>query len=862
MKKYILKYLSFLLVLSVSLQLPVQAEEGLYTSKEKQRYQDCSQLLIKLGILDEQKDITATVTRAEYARVLVSLSYGESLFGSEEYMGFTDVTKQTKYAEYIYTGAQVNLLTGYGDGTFRPDEMVKTEEAIAGLVKAAGYEICAEQEGGYTKGYISVASKIGLLDGTGIYLGYDITYGLLVELVMNSLDIDSLQLTFAGNVKYELGENKFVKRLRIEKRTGIVEATEKSSLYSETGAGKNSVTIDGNNYSVENNYNDLLGYCVEYYVDVKNYEDKIVYMNKKVGRNSEMTIYSKDIENYFNREYEYIKNNRTKKLRIPNDIAIIYNGVCEPEPTDAMMLPENGQITFVDNDNDGDYDALFITQYETYVVYFVDTINEKVYDMFDSSKVLSFDDNEFSIKDIKGIQKDLKDLKKWNVLSVKQSVNKAVTEITVCEDSVRGTVQETTDDEIVISGIRYEFSKDIAVGDIRAGKEGTFFFDCFNKIVAMSASSGNGMEIGYLADARIVDDGEEMVRLKIYDSTGKMVILYTAEKVRMDNVPKVTPQVILSNLKKDTQAILPQVIMFGCNNEGRINKIDTAYNNKPIDSGNIFEVSPENGETQDSLRLVYPSGAMYYRSAQKTFDGKINLTDSTIIFSVPESMADVDEDDFKIVGVGSLEGDQQYNCEFYSLGENNTYADICVVKGKNSVGAVKRYGVVTKISYTIDENDELVNEIRLTDYSGSIVGRAYGDETTNIDKGDFVECSISQNNEIVSITLVYDESTKTFSPTNPIGVSFNEPRRLLLGYVYSKENNIIAVSKDPITGAVNRTDLENHTIDKYKCYGFEEDYLREIKPEEVLDYKHTGISDSKVLIYTYYGEPRMLVVYK
>lgn len=862
MKKCILKYLSFLLVITVLLQMPIKAAEKLYTEKEKQQYQDSLQFLIKLGIFDEQKDITTTVTRAEYARVLVALSIGDALTDSNEYKIFTDVDKKTKYADYIYAGANLGLLMGYGDGTFRPDNMVKTEEAITGIVKVLGYETYAEKKGGYSKGYISVAQDIALLDGTSVYIGYDITYGLLIKLVMNSLDVELLNPVYVTNdkIQYERGENRLAKRIGVEKRTGILEATEKSSLYSESGIAKNSVTINGNNYIVDKDYNDILGYCVEYYVDID--DEKIIHINKKFGKNDDLTVYSKDIENYQDREYKYNYNSKLKKIRLANSVAIIYNGVCETEPTNEMMWPKNGWITLIDNNNDGYYDVLSITEYETYVIYFVDTVNKKVYDMFDSLKVLSFDDNDFSIEDAAGTPKGLENLKKWNVLSVKQSVNKVVTEIIVCEDSVRGTVERISDDEIVISANSYEFSEDFIKRNIEIGKRGTFFIDVFGRIVAMSDSLGNGMEICYLINARIVDDDEEMVKLKMCDSSGRIVVSYTAQKVKMDNLSRVSPQVIISNFQKGTSEILPQPIMVGYDNDGKINKIDTAYNNKPSDSGNIFSVIPENGENRDSFRVVYPSGTMNYYSAQKTFDGKINLTDATIIYGVPETMTDVSDDDFKVVGIGSLRGDHQYNCEFYSLGVNNSYADICVVKGKDSVDARKKYGVVTKIKQTIDQDNEPVNEIQFTDYSGSMVGMAYNAESTGIEKGDFVEFTINRENEIISMARVYDESREIFELTNPTSAAFNEPDRLLLGYVYSKEKSIISIAKEPITGNVNRTDLENHAVDKYKCYMYEDGSLREIMPEEVLDYKHTGSSNSKIVIYTYYGEPRMLVVYK
>ena len=475
---------------------------------------------------------------------------------------------------------------------------------------------------------------------------------------------------------------------------------------------------------------------------------------------------------------------------------------------------------------------------------------------------MRFDDNEFFIEDAEGNPKALEDLKKWNVLSVKQSVNKVITEIIVCEDNIRGAVEQVSDEEIVISGNSYDYSEDFINRDIQLGKSETFFLDVFGRVVAKLNTSGDGMEVCYLIDANIVDLEEEAVKLKMCNSTGRIVVAYTAQKVWMDNVSKVEPQVIISNLQKGTEDILPQPIMVGYDEDGKVKKIDTAYNNKPENRVDIFSVIPENGENKNSFRLIYPSGTMYYRSTQKTFDGKINLTDATVIYSVPETMDNIDENDFKVAGISSLQGDSQYNCEFYSLGENSSYADICVVKGRNAIDLEKKYGVVTSVKYTIDDDNEFCNEIQFSDYSGSMTVKDYNTEMTDIKRGDFVEFSLNGENEVVSMSLVYDESSNTFELTNPTSTNFNEPRRLLFGYVYSKENNIISISKDPITGTINRTNLENHTADRYKCYMYEDSTLREITTDEILDFKHVGGSCSKVVIYTYYGEPRILVVYK
>ena len=110
MKKSILGYLSFILVLAMFCPMLTHAEGKLYSEQEKQRYEDHAALLIKLNILAEKMDFTQTVTRAEFARILVALASGEAAVSEEMDFGFADVNRETKYAEYISLGIRKRLL--------------------------------------------------------------------------------------------------------------------------------------------------------------------------------------------------------------------------------------------------------------------------------------------------------------------------------------------------------------------------------------------------------------------------------------------------------------------------------------------------------------------------------------------------------------------------------------------------------------------------------------------------------------------------------------------------------------------------------------------------------------------------------
>ena len=66
-------------------------------------------------------------------------------------------------------------MTGYTDGTFRPDSTVKLEEACAAALKLLGYD-SASLAGSFPSAQLSKAAALGLRDGISLKQGGAMTY--------------------------------------------------------------------------------------------------------------------------------------------------------------------------------------------------------------------------------------------------------------------------------------------------------------------------------------------------------------------------------------------------------------------------------------------------------------------------------------------------------------------------------------------------------------------------------------------------------------------------------------------------------------------------------------------------------------
>lgn len=76
----------------------------------------------------------ATLTRAMLAAILIRFAekhYGVKLTVPEDYdRSFTDVKEGKWYADYVYIAKTNGIVTGYTDGTFRPEKAVTREQAV------------------------------------------------------------------------------------------------------------------------------------------------------------------------------------------------------------------------------------------------------------------------------------------------------------------------------------------------------------------------------------------------------------------------------------------------------------------------------------------------------------------------------------------------------------------------------------------------------------------------------------------------------------------------------------------------------------------------------------------------------------
>ena len=111
------------------------------------------------GLTAEQAgSLGAPLTRGQAARLLTAFSaYRDTTTGRL----YSDVDSDSPYAVYIRTAVQNGWMTGYSDGSFRPDNTVTLEEACTMALRLLGYDV-AKLGGTFPTAQLSKASALGL----------------------------------------------------------------------------------------------------------------------------------------------------------------------------------------------------------------------------------------------------------------------------------------------------------------------------------------------------------------------------------------------------------------------------------------------------------------------------------------------------------------------------------------------------------------------------------------------------------------------------------------------------------------------------------------------------------------------------
>ncbi|QOX65041.1 S-layer homology domain-containing protein [Anoxybacterium hadale] len=254
-------------------------------------------LLASMGIISADGsgnyNLSNTVSRAEFAKMLVmASSYKDLVDTSSKSSPYKDVPAGNWAAPYIKIAVSNGMMSGYSDGTFRPDAAVTLEQGVNSALKLLGYT-ASDFTGSFPAAQMNVYYSNGLSKNIAGGIGTLLSKGNAANLIYNMLSakLKDGSKTYAESLGYSLNDSGAVDYASIISDNMYGPYTVNSSNWAgELGMNASALTIYKNGSLV--NASDVHTYDILYYSQSKGtvwvYDDKVtgVYEDASPSQNA------------------------------------------------------------------------------------------------------------------------------------------------------------------------------------------------------------------------------------------------------------------------------------------------------------------------------------------------------------------------------------------------------------------------------------------------------------------------------------------------------------------------------------------------------------------------------------------------
>lgn len=824
------------------------------TASEKSEYLD---IAIALGLLPKDGENEKKLTRGDCAGIVSRVVYGIDAGSTDT--PFSDVKATNANSGAVAMANQWRIMVGYDDGTFKPDKEISKSEFIKTMVTLIGYAIFADGQTNTSETYETIAAKNGVTKG--VQLSDDtITYDQCAKVLYNLYDINVYNRELStGTLEIVKTDDTILDLMNIREIKGIVAKNEFSSLYDESYLSSGYAVIgDQRVLCGETETGDLLGYNVKAYIDCsdENDEPTVLYINPY--RTSIVKVDLRDIESKTNVFAEnvltYYDKNKTKKIKTEPVLSVIYNGVYTGKRDISLLSGGCGNLTALDNNDDGKYDVLCI---EKGTDYLIDSVNKNgtqitFVDKFNKKLVIDTETSDYVLKttDKNGNDANVESASEWNVLTVYDSqVNNISAQnrkisIIISNDSVSGKVSSinTNNGERTAKidekeyYISYDYISTGRISMIKSGDNGTFILNHKGDICGYRIDTEYKLSRQYGILVKIsVDQGhEETVYFKIYTQNGEFIRVTAAKKLNIDGKIQKNEMRYRQFLDSEGNTIR-QLIRFKLDDNDNLKIIDTAQ-----------DKTTRKSDTFRCLRDVSEPKARW-RSGLQSFDNLYNISSNTIRFSIPSDPKADDEYSTSI----SLEEDKSYNIGVYV--EDNPFecAVLLMIDAKSVPITVTQVNILQEINEVCNEDYEAVYEINFVGRNGeqSLYAEMDTQGISSLNKGDVFAYSTDGKGYISAISRLYDFENDRGLYTD---YGYAAANRIVVGKAYDSYGSFFSVATEQITSDTENEVLQSWNAELYSnnifVYDAENEEARKGSISDIKTYSIFGGSCSTVLI--------------
>ena len=815
---------------------------------------------LSIGDFNKSDDI---VTRDRFASAVSDIINYKSRPTAKNGV-FTDVTADSKYSGGVYSLYDMGYISGYGNSVFGANEPIIYEQAVKILVSVLGYDMVANNKGGYPFGYINVANSVGVLDGVSKSIGDTLSTYEAAILIENAMNCDvMLQTGFGDTAVYEAkdGVTLLYEYAKIKKVTGVVSDNGYTSLVGSSKIPDGFIAIDGVRYEDGNGFGgNYLGFKAEAYVtcDLSG-NNKVLYLVpssecNRITITAERLLWDDSSFTTENFVYNDVHGKR-QQARISLDADVIYNGVAYADLKVEDLKIDFGEVLLVENTGDSLYDVVIINAVEILIVDATNITDEILYsidgthlDIGNSNKIEVFRD---------GVQTDLSALKYFDVVRASVSLDEKIITLDVSSEKITGKIEEYAPSlgTVKVNGNYYHVATDTLMSQIEFGKEYQFALDSSKNIAAIVGETRSSNTAGIVIEAMEKTGLESAVFVRIFTQNGRMEIFEIADKFSLDGQSELSGKEIVSYIENNMKHKLAS---YKLNSDRRLTELMLPY-----------ESVPGTYQDYEDIRVDYNGkDTVAYSASQKNFGGKAVVDGSTVIFEIP--LKDVTSyDDYKTINVNGFSSNYYYTIEAYSVGYEDGVSDYIIYRSDSSFLNEDHPIVVSEVSLVINEDGDTVEKIKGFNYKGAVeyVGKAADVfNSKSVKEGDIIRCAVDENGVCRNVEKIVDGDTKTLqiSPKS----FFSSPRMVMLN-VYSRYGNILNCTTTDLASSFKESDvlasIEKQVVAGFTIYVVDKDEKEIVKPGtsgDIYSYETAGKDFSKIFVHTYSGGSRMMVIYK
>lgn len=855
------------------------------------------------SVLTEDYDPNGAVTRADLAQVLAGIVNDKS--ADKNPIAFSDVYEAHFAYDAIKTVARRGIMNGSGDGKFEPDAELTYIQAVAAMVKLAGYTKFAERSGGYPLGYFSIAVRNGIASGSS-YSDIDapLTQKELAKLSEKLLKAEYLSIGAVSEddgdylITYQKSDSTTVLDAfwNIKQDRGILTATDVTNIDGKS-TGATNISIDGETYIYSGSgIHSLTGYSIDYYYkEDKGAVSEVVY----AAKSDKNTVKQMDIGDcgITGSTLTYTdENGKTQKFDIYGSV-VIYNGKKIVYEENLISGIKDGNITLIDNNGDGKYDCLNITAYEYYVVSMPDTTGKTIDDKF-GAPVIKLEEYEKSeITDAKNNAVAVKDIKKDDVLRVKRLYgdDKDYIEIKVYSKTASGTVESVKRGAnacVKVDGIWYDISdwaKALEDGEtispLTLGSAVTLYF-AENKIIAWENDAKGAYFVGFIVKGGVKEGMDKTVNLKILTENSELVVFDCASSVSINGGAKTSAESAeFKNAVFEGGKAKEQLVKYKVNNKGKITEIYTPvnYSKDASEKGKLVKLSDKAVGLFVNYQLKFVCN--FFGAGTRLEDGykQYVMANDAKAFVLPETEEYMnDEKSFRCVPLSALRAyTKEYKPALYSINGLYNVVDYMVVRKDRleELDTMKgKVAVVKSVEHTADSEMTECLDIQTVCHGADDSIRAYIDDYPDWEKlspGDMIlygrntngNVNLKESGEFLYL-MDYDRKTNKYNIMGKwyddwgmiggeAGAWFNTPMS-----VYEIRDGYIFLNylEDKGNPEPNRA----YPYEKFPIYVFDtqNETLSKGSVSEAIQYVNDPAHASMIWPCIYEGNARMMVIYK